>query len=139
MECLISVPRDSQCGRAGDPETVPDPLHWLPLLRVIERVLGHETLPDPLGMIERVLSPALAAYFASHEDGKKPGRVKSGGRHHQPSSPSSSWGSSCRSSWTSTSCSRYSVVVNLTMIRRWSDLKIVHLFQCCTISQHKYG
>lgn len=35
---------------------------WLSLLRVIERVLGQ--------------SPALAAYFASHEDGEKPGRVK---------------------------------------------------------------
>ena len=35
---------------------------WLSLLRVIERVL-HQY-------------PALAAYFASHEDGEKPGRVK---------------------------------------------------------------
>lgn len=35
---------------------------WLSLHRVIERVL--------------IQYPALTAYFASHEDGEKPGRVK---------------------------------------------------------------
>lgn len=38
------------------------PTRWLSLLRVVERLL-HQY-------------PALSAYFASHEDGEKPGRVK---------------------------------------------------------------
>ena len=38
------------------------PTRWLSLLRVVERLL-HQF-------------PALTAYFASHEDGEKPGRVK---------------------------------------------------------------
>jgi len=38
------------------------PTRWLSLLKVVERLL-HQY-------------PALAEYFASHEDGEKPGRMK---------------------------------------------------------------
>ena len=104
---------------------------WLSLLRVIERVL-HQY-------------PALAAYFASHEDGENHRVKRVVDRLAAPTTTADHIFQYVfyRFSWTSISCSRYSLakfnnsygICNYYHCNEWSDLKIAIPLQCSLTAQ----